>query len=82
MFVCPICNQEVESEEHVITRCPAYIVPRDILYNACVKLCPVFNAISDSEKLCFVLSNPDICILSAKTCHTILQYRRSLLYIR
>jgi hypothetical protein len=80
--ICPICKNETESEEHVITRCPSYNVPRHILYNACAQLCDNFKNLTDSKKLCFILSSPDICILSAKTCHTILQQRRTLLYTK
>ncbi len=37
--ICPICKNEIETEDHVITRCTSYIVPRDILYNGCTQLC-------------------------------------------
>ncbi len=80
--ICPICKNGIETEEHVITRCPSYRVPRDILYNACTQLCDDFNSFTYIKKLCFIISNPDICILSAKTCHIILQQRRTLLYTK
>ncbi len=57
--ICLICKNEIETEEHVITR--------NILYNACNQLCDDFNSFTDIKKLCFILSNPDRCILSAKT---------------
>ncbi len=31
--VCPICSLEIESEEHVLTSCPAYHTYRDVLYS-------------------------------------------------
>ncbi len=57
--ICPICKNEIET---VITRCPSYSVPRDILYNECTQLYDDFNSFTDIKKLCFILSNPDICI--------------------
>ncbi len=74
--ICPICKNEIETEEHVITKCPSYSVAQDSLNNACNQLGDDFNSsFTDIKKLCFILSNPDICILSAKTCYTILQQR-------
>ncbi len=77
--ICPISKNEIETEEHVITGCLHYSVPRDILYNACTQLCDDFKDCTDIKKLSFILSNPDICILSAKTCHIIC---RTLLYTK
>ncbi len=31
-IICTICNQEVETEEHVLIRCPAYMIFRNELY--------------------------------------------------
>ncbi len=80
--ICPMCKNKIEREGHVITRCPSYSVPKYILYNAYTQLSDDFNSFTNIKKLCFILSNPDICILSAKTCHTILQQRRTLLYTK
>ena len=78
--ICPLCNSEVESEEHVLTRCQAHTVFRNDLYNHACNINPNFNDFSDCDKLIFILSNPDICRISAKTCYTILCHRRDLLY--
>ncbi len=50
--ICPICKNEIETEKHVITRCPSYSVPRSILYNACTQLCDDFNSFTYIKKLC------------------------------
>ncbi len=49
--ICPIWKNEIETEEQVITRCPSYSVPRNILYNACPQLCDDFNSYTDIQKL-------------------------------
>ena len=48
-WLCPICTDQIESEEHVITRCPAYNVPREVLYNTCNQIWDDFNNLTDSE---------------------------------
>ena len=78
--ICPVCHLEVESEEHVIVRCPAYSDIRSELFNYACDMNSVFNDLDDEQKLSFILSNCDICRISAKTCYEILQQRRILLY--
>ncbi len=51
--ICPKCKNEIETKEHIITRCPSYNVPRDILYTACIQLCDEFNCFTDIKKLCY-----------------------------
>ncbi len=57
--ICPKCKNEIETEEHVITRCLSYSVPRDILYNASAQLYDDFNSFTEIKKLCFILSTPN-----------------------
>ncbi len=52
--ICPIYKNEIETEEHVITRCPSYSVPRYILYNASTQLCDDFKSFTDIKKICFI----------------------------
>ncbi len=78
--LCPVCCNEIENEEHVLTRCSAYMGLRNDLYTIAFNLNPDFNTMSDSDKLCYILSNTDISKSSAKTCHEILHQRRLLLY--
>ena len=79
--ICPICTtSEVETEEHVIIRCPAYTVIRNDLFESAIAINVDFNGFNDTEKLCFILSNSELCRMSAKTCYNILCLRRSILY--
>jgi len=55
--LCTLCDlQEVESEEHVITRCPIYTDIRQLLYQEASRLCDNFHANCDTDKLSFILS--------------------------
>ncbi len=45
--VCPVCNTEVESDEHVLTRCHAYIDIRNELYNYANDINADFSKIND-----------------------------------
>ena len=56
--ICPICNYEVETEEHVLTRCPAYIDYRNDLYTASNNVNDDFNTLNDCDKMCFILNEP------------------------
>ena len=39
-----------------------------------------FNSLNDAEKVVYILSNDNIIFLSAKTCHNILEKRKSCIY--
>ncbi len=56
--ICPICNQEVETEEHVLTRCSAYMIFRIELYTALSDINDVFIHMNDFDKVCFILNDP------------------------
>lgn len=79
--LCQTCkSNEVENEEHCLTRCDSYVSIRQILYNAATKIDNNFQNKSDTNKLYFILSNPDIASDSAKACHNILLKRSQLLH--
>jgi hypothetical protein len=75
---CFICDN-VEDEQHVLIQCPLYEDLRFELFNNAMFICPTFNCFTDSEKLCFILSNGDIVQFSTKTCWLILERRRRFL---
>ena len=79
--LCPFCENCIEDEYHVILKCPQYDHIRLPLVAEAVNMNQTFNEPS-LEMLYFILSNesPDFQRLSAKTLHTILQHRRSILY--
>ena len=79
--LCPLCQtNSIESEEHVILECNIYDDIRHNLFHHAVQLNPAFMSLSNEEKLCFILANPDMSNFSAKACHLILARRRTLMY--
>ncbi len=77
---CFNCNDEVENEEHVLINCDLYADLRTNLFDNAVNISANFMGLTSTEKLCFPLSDPDICIYTAKTLKTILDRRRQILY--
>ena len=72
--LCPFCN-EVESETHVILNCELYSDLRVDLLNLATSTLRDFPNLTENDKLAFLLSEPNICILTAKTCKDILDRR-------
>lgn len=80
--VCFNCENDVESEEHVLMDCPVYSNLRGTLFSKIAQHIPEFVAKSKHEQFLCILScdvTPVIRI-SAKICHDILTLRRNLLY--
>ena len=65
---------------HVILKCPIYESLRNNLIDEIRNLSIDFDGFSDTDKLSFILLNPLVAKASAKTCHLILERRRTLLY--
>jgi hypothetical protein len=78
--ICPICKQNVETEIHVLTQCPAYQLLRNVLFDKAKDINADFINMNDEQKSMFVLSNPEIAKLTAKTCYNILLSRFDTLY--
>ena len=72
---CFNCNA-VEDELHVLIHCPLYEDIRCDLFNNAISVCDMFNYFTDIEKMCYILSNPNIVKDSAKTCWLILERRK------
>ncbi len=49
--VFPICSLEIEFEEHVLIRCPAYNNYRDALWSTAFNLNHYFNIMNDRENV-------------------------------
>ncbi len=76
--LCVLCQlNEIESEEHVLIRCPLYCGIRNVLFHAATNIYNDFNDINDTDKLSFILSNGSIIIDSSKACDTILTRRQT-----
>ena len=77
---CPFCDGTVETECHVIVNCAMYCDLREDLFYKCNNVDTFFNNMSDTEKMCFILSNEKIAYSSAKTLKLMLQRWRTVLY--
>ena len=78
--LCPLCELEPESEEHVLLKCVYYCDIRDYLLNMLNESNINFEDLLPGDKLTVILSHPMFVKDCAKTCHEILQKRRILLY--
>lgn len=77
--LCPFCEVPVEDEQHVVLVCPVYNDLRMPLMQAAVNINPLLRP-NTVEMLHFILSNDEICTLSAKTLFLMLKRRRERLY--
>ena len=70
----------VETEEQVLLECPLYQDLQAELFEQSQNLNNFFYNLTETDKLVYILSNPDICKSSARICYHILIRRRKLLY--
>ena len=74
--LCQLCNLDaVESEVHVLMHYTQYAVLRQPLLDRDYTVNPSFINLNDTDKLCFVLTDLNMCRISAKTCFNILNSR-------
>ncbi len=65
--MCHFCAlNEPETEEHVITRCSEYNDIRNALCHSALNIDIDFMFFNDTEKMCYILSEPEHAYLSAK----------------
>lgn len=75
--ICRQCNNgSIESESHVLLDCILYQDIRDSLFVSLSSQIVNFNASTDKDKLCHILSGEYCLKECAKACHEILQRRR------
>ena len=77
--VCAHCNV-TETEKHVLIDCPFYFDLRFELFESCKRACDTFETFNDEDKLNFILANPNVVKISAKTCYSILERYRAFKY--
>ena len=77
---CFHCPGNIEDESHVLLHCPLYCDYRSVLFNHCCLAYENFTVLNNVEKMCFIMSCPDVVFTTAKTCKLILQRRTFLLY--
>ena len=78
--LCPLCESEPESEEHVLLKCVYYSDIRDYLLNMLNESNINFEDLLLGDRLTVMLRHPVFVKGCAKTCHEILQKRCILLY--
>ena len=76
---CPVCENGIEDESHVILKCPQYDDIRQQLFNRTAIVNDIFIGFNDIEKLEFFLTNVELIKQCAKTCFQILQRRQNVL---
>ena len=78
--ICPVCENVVEDEYHVLCQCPLYTDLREDYYEFLIAEMDVnVHNLSKEEKLSLILSNTENSAIraSAKFCSQILERRRS-----
>ena len=81
--ICPVCNNDVESELHVILECPLYNDVRLRLFEQIAAIKNGILCISKDEQLKMILACQDDILVKecAKACNSILSLRRLHLYV-
>ena len=75
--LCPLCISGIENE---LTSCLIYNDLRGQMYTKAREHSENFDSLSNTLKMCFILSR-DLCVnVTAKTCWEILKLRHNLLY--
>ena len=77
---CFNCKESVESEQHVLLKCPLYEDLREFVYNEAFSINSSFYSLSDEGKLKFLFTSNYLIKTVAKTCKDILDRRRRFLY--
>ena len=79
---CFVCLDSVESEEHVLLKCPPYNNLREALFTFLINEFPDIYGVNDRERLCAILScnQPRSIRACARTYSDILKLRRNTLY--
>ncbi len=74
--LCPMCDSQViESEIHLLTKCNLYIDLRTDLFQRASSVNNDLNNFTDTQKFIFLMTNAEVIIPTAKTCHAILSKR-------
>ena len=74
--LCQLCNlKAVESEVHVLMHCNRYAILRQPLLDRDYTVNPNVINLNDTAKLCFDLTDPNMCRISANACFNILNSR-------
>ena len=66
---CFNCRNVVEDEIHVLLHCPLYTELRNELFSIAEQILNGFQSLNNSIKVSFILSDPSIIKISAKTCY-------------
>ena len=79
--LCPMCQNDVETEFHTFMICPLYDDIRYEAFQCAIDIIPGFGIFSSNIQLNMFLANERLCRIAAKTCKDILDRRRNFLYV-
>ena len=74
--ICEICRTAVEDEKHILLNCVYYNDLHIKLFKDASTINEHFSEMSEDDKFIFLMSNPNVCIFTAKTCKKILDRRK------
>ena len=74
--ICEICRTAVEDEKHILLNCVYYNDLHIKLFKDASTIDEHFSEMSEDDKFIFLMSNPNVCIFTAKTCKKILDRRK------
>ena len=60
LFLCPFCDNKVETEQHFIMECKTFEIFRQKLFEDITEINDRFGLLDDTEKFVFLLSNPEV----------------------
>ncbi len=83
--LCPMCNSQRHKQYNLKSMCILsviylYIDLRTDLFHRASSVNNDFNNFTDTQKLIFLMTNAEVIIQTAKTCHAILSKRHLFLY--
>jgi hypothetical protein len=79
--LCVFCDAgEIENEEHCLIRCKQHDAIRKTLFDSAVFINDSFMLLSDCDKFQFLMTNVEMCNITAKACQSILENRKTILY--
>jgi hypothetical protein len=78
--ICLLCHMNsIEDEMHVLCQCPTYTAERVELFTYAIDINSDFSTMNDAEKFIYLMSNAEMCKITAMTCCLILDKRRDFL---
>ena len=62
--ICNLCNSDIEDEQHFLVKCPSLEIYRLPSFTLLQKHCKMFLSLNDEQKLVWLMSSEDKCVIS------------------